>query len=161
MSESGSHPILDVFGGARSQVRSVLPGYERAINIDIIAIEGVRADALHLPFRAASVEEIITNNPYIRVTDKAALSDVWLKVMSEFARVLRPGGRLTINAVRANPFIVTLPREVQARLRLRVIMEEAPLEARFRGLAFFRTNGTLIAPAGMVTSTYEKEVGHD
>jgi len=52
-------------------------------------VEAVHADAAHLPFETASVEEIHTSHFLEHVDSPAA-------VVKEFARVLRPGGRLTV-----------------------------------------------------------------
>ncbi|MGB3692287.1 MAG: hypothetical protein WBG70_23240 [Spirulinaceae cyanobacterium] len=83
---SGESITLDLFGGRVSQ----LPG---AINYDIVAEEGIRATIGDLSkiFPDNSVDEIVASGP------QAAF-------LEEAARLLKPGGRISINANFSNRY---------------------------------------------------------
>lgn len=49
--------VLDLFGGRALQT----PG---AINVDIVAQEGVCASAMQLPFKSGVADQVIASNPY-------------------------------------------------------------------------------------------------
>lgn len=70
-----------------------------AINSDIRRdIEsGVRASATQLPLKDGSLGEVIATNPYMGPGGKM------MDFLPVAARVVEPGGKITINANRANP----------------------------------------------------------
>ncbi|WP_417629440.1 LysM peptidoglycan-binding domain-containing protein [Paracidovorax cattleyae] len=137
--------ILDLFGGRTSQI----PG---AINVDIVAQEGVRASATQLPFRANSADKIVASNPYL--PDGSGIMD-WLPGAAE---ALKPGGTLTINATPLNKFGQLPSTEVLESLGLKVVQPPGPLLPDFRGNVFRYTDGGVIPP-GKVGSTVLKKIG--
>jgi hypothetical protein len=74
--ESGEPIILDLFGGRTSQI-------PHAINLDIIADEGIRASTSDLGriFPNNSVDEIVVSGPQAPFIEEAA-------------QILKPGGRI-------------------------------------------------------------------
>jgi filamentous hemagglutinin len=85
-----------LFGGAKSQN----PG---AINVDLIAQEGVKASALKLPFKTSSADEVIASNPFMP-GGKGAID-----YLPEAARVAKPGAEIIVNFTKRNPFGSKLP----------------------------------------------------
>jgi RHS repeat-associated protein len=85
---AGANIVIDLFGGARSQI----PG---AVNVDIAATSGIRADVTRgLPLASGVADEVIVTNPYLRgVASGSNAANTWLP---EAARILRPGGRITV-----------------------------------------------------------------
>jgi hypothetical protein len=126
---------LDLFGGRASQI----PG---AINVDIIAESGVRASATQLPFRVGSIDEIFTSNPYIPV-EMGGTRDI-MQWLPEAARVLKPGGQLTINAMVNNPYGWLPSTQVLESLGLRIVQEQGPLLPRFGNQVFRYSDGGMI-----------------
>jgi len=125
---------LDLFGGRGSQI----PG---AINVDLIAASGrgVRASSTALPFRSGSIGQIVASGPQAQF-------------LSEAARVLRPGGRIFINATKGNKFGKIPGAEVLEALGLRVVERAGPLLRRFSRQVFRRADGSVI-PRGSVRTT--------
>ncbi|WP_336943006.1 LysM peptidoglycan-binding domain-containing protein, partial [Acinetobacter modestus] len=87
---------VDLFGGETSQVKG-------AINVDIDAIIGVKADITHgLGFIPdASVRQLTALNPYIPGRKNMFVSDV----LGDAHRILEPGGEITIAATKGNPYV--------------------------------------------------------
>lgn len=137
--------VLDLFGGRTSQI----PG---AINVDIVAQEGVRASATQLPFRAGSADRIVASNPYL--PGGSGIID-WLPGAVD---TLRPGGTLTINSTPLNKFGQLPSAEVLESLGLKIVQPPGPLLPNFRGNVFRYTDGGVIPP-GKVGSTVLKRVG--
>jgi filamentous hemagglutinin len=133
LAKGGNSPlVLDLFGGKSSQI----PG---AINVDIIAEQGVRASATKLPFGTAAVDKVITSNPYI---PKAAggVGDI-MEWLPESARVLKPGGQIIINATASNPYAKLPSVQTLESLGLRVVQEPGPLLPQFQNQVFRYTDG--------------------
>ena len=127
---------VDLFGGEVSQV-------PKAINVDIKAAQGVRGSARALPFRSGSVEELIASGPRA-------------EFLTEASRVVKPGGRIFINATRRNGYARIPNASTLERLRLRVI-SEGPLDARFNNQVFRFVDGTTeIAPGALRTIIMER-----
>lgn len=137
--------VLDLFGGRASQT----PG---AINVDIVAQEGVRASAMQLPFKSGVADEVIASNPYI--PGGSGMIDF----LPEAARVLRPDGQLIINSTVRNPFGVLPDAEALNSLGLRVIQDNGPLLSQFENNVFRFTDGRVI-PNTSVRSTVLQKVG--
>jgi len=129
-------PTLDLFGGRRSQVPN-------AINVDLVAEEGVRASATALPFRTGSIGEIVASGPRA-------------PFLGEAARVLQPGGRLFINATKGNKFGKLPAGSALERLGLRVVQDAGPLAPRFSGHTFRRTDGSVIPRSSVRTTILKK-----
>ena len=138
--------ILDIFGGEYSQTRNVLR-YGDAINVDIIASQGVRASALTLPFKSGSVDEIIINNPYIQ----GNVDSFRVTIYEEASRVLKENSTVIVNASTANPYRVAPTQITNCRL-----VSQLPLDARFSNITFRRTNGSVISQSEMETLIYIK-----
>ncbi|KAF0812566.1 hypothetical protein IGB42_02855 [Andreprevotia sp. IGB-42] len=142
---------VDLFGGKKSKIGG-------AINVDIEAMEGVRADLTKglgfLP--AASSAEITAFNPFI--SDRSAMfaNDR----LAEALRVLKPGGEMVIAATKGNSYVKLgkFPSEEQLNLMgFDPVEYKAPLTAmadypaRFGGVRFSRTDGMgFINPDDMI-----------
>lgn len=144
----GGKPIVELFGGQNAQT----PG---AINVDIRPDiqSGIKADARQLPFRDNSLGEVVASNPYIPKSAGGTYS--MMDFLPEAARVVEPGGKVFINVNGANPY-GNLPSvsELQS-LGLRVV-QDGPLDSRFSGHKFLRTDGSDIDPSSMRTIVLEK-----
>jgi|GEM_PF-2517870 RHS repeat-associated protein len=127
--------VLDLFGGASSQI----PG---AVNIDLRATAGIRADVSSLPIASESVDTIVASGPRAPFLDEAS-------------RVLKPGGRIYINAVPVNPFAQVNEAELGS-LRLRLVQEFGPLDPQFSGQTFLRSNDSVIDTNTVRTTILEK-----
>ncbi|WP_247424080.1 filamentous hemagglutinin N-terminal domain-containing protein [Ralstonia pseudosolanacearum] len=136
---AGSPVVLDLFGGRTSQI----PG---AINVDIVAQDGVRASATQLPFGVATVDRIVASNPYL--PGGSGIMD-WLPGA---ASALKPGGTLTINATPLNKFGQLPSADSLKSLGLQVVQKPGPLLPEFQGNIFRYTDGGEI-PGGKVNST--------
>lgn len=134
---------LDLFGGRDSQNQG-------AINVDKVAQSGVRADATRLPFETAAADAVIASNPY--VPGGGGIMD-WLP---EAARALKLGGRLYVNATQGNKFGRLPDAAALDSLGLRVVREAAPLESRFWGQVFRRTDGSVLPDGSVRTTILEK-----
>jgi RHS repeat-associated protein len=128
--------VLDLFGGASSQI----PG---AINIDLRAQSGIRADVSALPIRSESVDKIVASGPRAPFLDEAS-------------RVLKPGGRLYINFTIRNEFGQLPDEGTLGALRLRPVSIGGPLDPQFSGQSFATTSGNPIDPATVKTTILEK-----
>ena len=131
----GGSIVVDLFGGARSQI----PG---AINVDIAAVKGIRADVTKsIPLPAALADEVIVTNPYLKVAAQGSnAANTWL---SEATRILRPGGRMTVTgAMEANKF-ARLPAAAELeRLGLKVVQQpQAVTDTRILAQKLFTTDG--------------------
>ena len=115
---------LDLFGGSTSQISG-------AINVDLRAQSGVIADVTTLPFADESVNQIVASGPRAPFLDEAS-------------RVLKPGGRIYINATVSNRFAQLPDEGTLSSLRLRVVQEFGPLDPQFPG-PFLREDGTPVA----------------
>ncbi|HAX90510.1 MAG TPA: hypothetical protein DCY91_30775 [Cyanobacteria bacterium UBA11370] len=142
---SGESLTLDLFGGRISQI----PG---AINIDMIAEEGIRATIADLVriFPDNSVDEIIASGPQAEFLEEAA-------------RVLKPRGRIYINANFSNRYRFGTrtgkkppDSETLERLRLRIVQDDGSIEPRFANLEFRRTDGNQIPIETVRTVIFEK-----
>jgi RHS repeat-associated protein len=128
--------VLDLFGGASSQI----PG---AINIDIRATSGIKADVSSLPIASESVNKVVASGPRAPFLDEAS-------------RVLKPGGRLYINYTIRNEFGQLPDEGTLAALRLRPVSIGGPLDPQFSGQSFAFTDGTPINPSSVKTTVLEK-----
>jgi hypothetical protein len=110
---AGASIVIDLFGGQSSQIAG-------AINVDIAATSGIRANATRLPLATGVADEVIATNPYIPGLPAGSnAANTWLP---EATRILRPGGRLTVTgALGANKFARLPATEELERLGLRVV----------------------------------------
>jgi RHS repeat-associated protein len=142
--------VLDLFGGARSQV----PG---ALNVDIAAEKGLRADILKgLPLKAGTVDEIIATNPYLKgVPAGSRASNTWLP---EAARVLKPGGRITVTGDLARNKFARLPTAAELeKLGLRIVRQPGAVnDARVASQVMRRTDGAEIGIEQVQSYVLEK-----
>nr|WP_318652510.1 hemagglutinin repeat-containing protein [Pseudomonas sp. PDM19] len=142
-------PTIELFGGKNAQT----PG---AINIDITSgiQSGIRADARSLPLRDSSVGEIVASNPFIPKSEGGTFS--MMDYLPEATRVIEPGGKIFINSNAANPYGKLPSFSDLESLGLRVI-QDGPLDARFSGQTFLRTDGSVITDLeSMKTIVLEK-----
>lgn len=129
--------VLDLFGGEVSQI----PG---AINLDIVAKEGIQADVNSpLPFAANSFDEIIVSGPR---------TPFWVEAI----RVLKPGGRIFINATPRNRFAQLPEERILSQLGMRIIQVEEMLDPRFVEQTFRFSDGRLIPKESIRTTILEK-----
>jgi len=139
---------LELFGGQEGKI----PG---AINIDIIAEQGIRADILaeKLTFIPDnSVDEIITFNPFIPAeVGGTGIMDY----LVDAARVLKPGGRIIINGTKNNKF-TKVTDSILASLNLRVVEKRIALMPEFSNLTFRRIDGSEIEHKYILTTILEK-----
>ncbi|MGI9282798.1 MAG: hypothetical protein ACR2PX_24645 [Endozoicomonas sp.] len=124
--------ILDMFGGKHS----MNPG---AINLDTRAESGIRGSAIDLPVKTNSVDEIVTNNPYI--PKEHSRTDSIMDWLPEAARVLKPCGEITINAYGSNKYGKLPDLEVLESLNLEVVAKKIPLLERYRAQGFHDSDG--------------------
>lgn len=97
------------------------------------------------------MSEIIASGPQAPFLEEAAL-------------VLKPGGRIYINATKGNPFgkvpdKVTkdkLGSSALEQLGLRVVQERGELDSRFAEQSFFRTDGIQIPSSSVKTTILNK-----
>ncbi len=146
----GGSIVVDLFGGARSQI----PG---AINVDIAAVKGIRADVTKsIPLPAALADEVIVTNPYIKGAAQGSnAANTWL---SEATRILRPGGRMTVTgAMEANKF-ARLPAAAELeKLGLRVVQQpQAVTDTRILAQKMFTTDGRPIDIGKLQSYVLEK-----
>jgi hypothetical protein len=146
----GASVVVDLFGGARSQIPN-------AINVDIAATSGIRADITKgVPLPTAVADEVIVTNPYIKgLQEGANASNTWL---SEAARLTRPGGRITVTgALNANKF-ARLPVAAELeKVGLKVV--EAPhavTDTRILAQKLFTTDGTPLDISKLQSYVLEK-----
>ena len=134
--KAGASIVVDLFGGARSQI----PG---AINVDIAATSGIRADITKgIPQLATSVaDEVIVTNPYLRGLPQGSnAANTWL---SEATRILKPGGRMTVTgALDANKFARMPTAQELEKLGLKVVQSpQAVTDTRILAQKLFTTDG--------------------
>jgi len=102
---------------------------------------------VYLPFKDGIADEVVANGP--RTT-----------FLAEATRVLRPGGRIYINASARNKFgkLSNHLRGVGTReeLGLRLIQDAGPLPERFKGLTFRLTDGREMPREAITTTILEK-----
>lgn len=131
-----------MFGGQTSQLVG-------AINVDIIATEGVQAETKALPFANESVDEIVASGPQAGF-------------LSEAARVLKVGGRLYINFSKGNAFGKLPDVQILKQLELAIIQLSGPLEAQFLNCRFRRTSprpdGTVDIPISSIRTTILEKI---
>jgi hypothetical protein len=132
----GRKIVLDFFGGRVSQVKG-------AINVDITAETGIRADVMKgVPLKNASADEILVTNPYIpSLPAGSKAANTWL---SEAARVLKPGGRITVTGDLLKNKFAKLPSEEELKkLGLKVVAEPGPVtDPRLLIQTMHKINGT-------------------
>jgi RHS repeat-associated protein len=132
---AGARIVIDLFGGARSQI----PG---AINVDIAATSGIRADVMRgLPISSGVADEVIVTNPFLRgAAPGSTAANTWL---SEAARILRPGGRITVTGNLARNRFTRVPTtEELERLGLRLVEGPRPVsDPRIIAQRMFTTDG--------------------
>ncbi|HFX1133459.1 TPA: DUF637 domain-containing protein, partial [Pseudomonas aeruginosa] len=136
VASSGGRPTVELFGGQKAQT----PG---AINVDVRPDiqSGIRADATKLPFRDNSLGEVVASNPFI--PKSAGGTNSMMDFLPEATRVIEPGGKIFINANAANPYGKIPSASELESLGLRII-QNGPLDSRFSGQTFLRTDGSVI-----------------
>lgn len=140
----GQNITLDLFGGKTSQI-------PEAINVDKIAESGIKASVAELlpKLPRQSIDQIIASNPQAFFLEYAA-------------PVLKPGGRIYINATKRNPFGKLPNTETREQLGLIVVQENAPLDTRFTTQKFFRetprNDGTLEIPLSSIKTTILEKI---
>lgn len=140
----GEKITLDLFGGKTSQV-------PEAINVDAIASSGIQASIAELlpKLPRESIDEIIASNPQAYFLEDAA-------------PVLKPGGRIYINATKRNPFGKLPNSETLEQLRLKLVQANAPLDPRFAKQKFVREtprgDGTLEIPSFSIKTTILEKI---
>ncbi|HHX2347342.1 TPA: DUF637 domain-containing protein [Pseudomonas aeruginosa] len=136
VASSGGRPTVELFGGQKAQT----PG---AINVDVRPDiqSGIRADATKLPFRDNSLGEVVASNPFI--PKSAGGTSSMMDFLPEATRVIEPGGKIFINANAANPYGKIPSASELESLGLRII-QNGPLDSRFSGQTFLRTDGSVI-----------------
>ncbi|MES2407736.1 MAG: hypothetical protein V4528_10505 [Pseudomonadota bacterium] len=139
----GAPIVLDLFGGRTSQI----PG---AINVDISAMQGIRASATKLPFQGGIADKVVASNPYIQ--GGSGIMDF----LPGAADALKPGGQLIINATQRNPFGMLPSVQTLESLGLRVVQENVPLLPSFEGNVFRFTDGRIIPNTSIRTTILEK-----
>ena len=138
--------VIDIFGGKISQIPN-------AINVDIIAESGIKAYVNDLAqiFPPNSVDEIIASSPQAPFLEQSA-------------QILKPGGRIYINATKGNKFAkipdpetrVKLGSDALEQLGLRLVQDRSELDPRFAQQSFFRTDGIPIPSSSVKTTILEK-----
>ncbi|GLQ95089.1 putative Ig domain-containing protein [Dyella acidisoli] len=144
---NGSSVVLDLFGGKTSQV----PG---AINVDLVAQDGVRASALQLPFQDGAASQIVASNPYI--PGGSGMMDY----LPEASRVLQQDGQIFINSTARNPFGTLPDAETLQNLGLEVVQDRGPLLPQFQNNVFRFTDGNPIPSNSMRTTILQKTGGN-
>lgn len=139
--------VLDLFGGRTSQT----PG---AINVDIVATEGVRASALQLPFKDGAAGTVIATNPYL--PGASGMADF----LPEATRVLQPGGQMIINSTARNPFGTLPSQQFLDELGLTVVQDRGPLLQQFQNNTFRFTDGRPIPNSSVFTTVLKKAGGN-
>ncbi|HAT16100.1 MAG TPA: hypothetical protein DCS91_23430 [Microcoleaceae bacterium UBA11344] len=140
----GQNVTLDLFGGKTSQI-------PEAINVDLIAESGIKTSIAELlpKLPRQSIDQIIVSNPLAYFLEYAA-------------PVLKPGGRIYINATKRNPFGKLPNAETLEQLGLKVVQENAPLETRFTNQKFSRetprNDGTLEIPLSSLKTTILEKI---
>ncbi|MCT7994236.1 hypothetical protein [Laspinema olomoucense] len=142
----GEPLIVDLFGGTTSQILD-------AINVDCVAESGIKASVEDLGqiFPPGSVSEIVVSGPQSPFLEQAAM-------------ILKPGGRIYINATKGNPFgkvpdpttRKNLGDTALVQLGLQVVQLKGQLEARFTHQTFRRTTGEVIPTRSVTTTILEK-----
>ncbi|MCP1293372.1 hypothetical protein NK214_24650, partial [Chromobacterium sp. S0633] len=135
--------VIDLFGGRASQI----PG---AINVDIVAEQGIRASALKLPIKSGIADQVISSNPYL--PNGTGVMD-WLPSAAD---ALKPGGQLIINYTAKNKFGQLPSMEVLEGLSLRVVQNPGPLLPQFQNNVFRFTDGTKIPNHKVMSVVLEK-----
>jgi RHS repeat-associated protein len=152
--------VLEVFGGPEAKVRRDIPGNENIINVDWDPNikEGIRADARELPLADDSVDRVYATNPWVRsIRDegRGAVREFQKDFLSEFARVLRPGGSLIISGnPEDNPFVQIGNKDFEINRFARSLgfsIQTAsdrspyfPLDSAYDGVNFYRTDENVI-----------------
>ena len=137
---------MDLFGGATSQILN-------AINVDAEAESGIKASVEDLGqiFPPGSVSEIIVSGPQAPFLEQAAM-------------ILKPGGRIYINATPKNRFGKVPDTTTQtklgdtalAQLGLQVVQLKGQLDERFIHQTFRLTNGDPMDTRLVKTTILEK-----
>ncbi|TKC94642.1 RHS repeat-associated core domain-containing protein, partial [Polyangium fumosum] len=150
LSNLGRKVVLDFFGGRASQVRG-------AINVDITAEQGIRADILKgVPLKTASADEILATNPFIPgLPNGSNAMNTWLP---EAARVLKPGGRITVTGNLGSNKFARLPSEEDLqRLGLKLVRAPGPVtDPRLLAQTLRRIDGKEIKIEALQSYVLEK-----
>jgi SAM-dependent methyltransferase len=118
----GARVLMDAGCGRTVPVlRKYLGRCERLIGVEIVdftdvppGIESYNSDLAHLPLADASVDLIMSRSVFEHLTDPAS-------VYAEFARVLRPGGRVVFLTANMWDYGTLVARMVPNRLHGRIV----------------------------------------
>ncbi|QSI28274.1 LysM peptidoglycan-binding domain-containing protein [Variovorax sp. RKNM96] len=135
--------VLDLFGGYTSQTAG-------AINVDLRALEGVKASALQLPFANGVADQLLISNPYI--PQGRGMMDF----LPEAVRVLRTDGQMVINSTKGNKFGKLPDRSELDVLGLKVIQDRGPLLPEFRNNVFRATDGKQLPNEDVMSTVLQK-----
>ncbi len=135
---------VELFGGKTGQV----PG---ALNIDVIAENGLRADITRPLVVTGQASEITAFNPYLEIGTRTTMQ--WLP---NAARILKPGGRIIISGTKRNS-CAQLPTAAELEsIGLKLVDQFKGVPEKYRALEFRQTSGKKIYPDTMYTIILEK-----
>lgn len=146
----GRKVVLDFFGGRISKVKG-------AINVDIAAEAGIRADIVKgVPLKNAVADEILVTNPYI--PDAATGSKAANTWLPEAARVLKPGGRITVTGNLTKNKFARLPSEEELKkLGLKIVGKPGPVtDPRLLTQTMHRIDGEVLKVEVLQSYVLEK-----
>jgi RHS repeat-associated protein len=149
LAKLGQKVVVDLFGGSRSQIAG-------AINVDIAAESGIRADVLKgIPLASGAADEVLVTNPYIpNLAAGSNAANTWLP---EATRILKPGARITVTGSPANKF-ARLPSEGELeQLGLKVVQQAGPIkDPRILSQTMQKITGEQIDPRTLQSYVLEK-----
>lgn len=138
-----SKVIVELGSGTGAFRNRFLP---EAWTIDLRVAGGIDllADAMKLPFKPESIDELVANNPY---GFGFKFLDDGVKFLEEVEAVLKPGGRLVIRAHSSNSYAnERRMRQAALQMGLAVTVREINAQTDFPGHIFLKTYGAPTFP---------------